>query len=60
VTAPMEILEALEHLDKVMGRGVEYEPVRLPDGRKFYHVDGVPRSEEQILRWVIDGLPPGD
>jgi hypothetical protein len=27
----------------------------LPDGRKFYEVDGLPCSEEQIVRHLTEG-----
>lgn len=36
---------------------VEYRPVFGGD-RLFYHVDGIPRTEYQILKWVVDGVNP--
>jgi hypothetical protein len=49
----MEVREALEQ-----GPYVKYKPV-FGGGRLFYHVDGIPRTEEQILSWVVDGVRPG-
>jgi hypothetical protein len=50
----MEVREALEQ----QGHSVEYKPV-FSGGRLFYHVDGIPRTEEQILSWVVDCIRPG-
>jgi len=53
----MEIREALEQLEQ-QGHSVDYKPV-VTGGKRFYHVDGIPRTEEQILAWVVDGTRPG-
>ena len=53
----MEILEALEQLEQ-NGHRVEYKPV-VTGGKRFYQVDGIPRIEEQILVWVVDGVRTG-
>jgi hypothetical protein len=55
----MEIDEALQQLEQ-QGHTVETKPTVTRDGRRFYKVDRIPRSEEQILRWVVDGVRPGD
>ena len=52
----MEVREALEQLEQ-QGHTVEFKPV-VAGGRLFYHVDGVPRTEDQILKWVVDGVRP--
>jgi hypothetical protein len=55
----MEIREALEQLEQ-QGHDVETKPTLSQDGRLSYKVDGVLRTEEQILRWVVDGVRPGN
>lgn len=57
--ANMEIYEALEQLER-QGHDVENKPTVTQDGRLLYKVDRIPRSEEQILRWVVDGIRPGN
>ncbi len=52
----MEIHEALEQLEQD-GHTVEYKPV-VTQGTRFYHVDSIPRTEDQILEWVVDGVRP--
>jgi hypothetical protein len=37
----------------------KYKPVVTGDDKRFYHVDGMPRTEDQILKWVVDGVRPG-
>jgi len=54
----MEVREALEQLEQ-QGHTVDYKPVFDGD-RLFYHVDGIPRTEYQVLKWVVDGVRPGD
>ena len=54
----MEVREALEQLEQ-NGHTVEYKPVVTDNGERFYHVDGMPRTEDQILAWVVDGVRPG-
>ena len=54
----MEVREALEQLEQ-LGHRVEYQPT-TKDGMRFYKVDGIPRSEDQILKWVVDGTRPGN
>jgi hypothetical protein len=39
------------------GHWVDPEPHVLPDGRKYYEVDGLPRSEEEIVRHLTEGRP---
>ena len=55
----MTIVEALDQL-RQQGHGVEYEPVEFADGRRYFRVDGIPRSEKEIFEWVASGNPPGD
>jgi hypothetical protein len=55
----LEIREALEELEE-QGHAVVYKPIVSGDGRPVYHVDGIPRTEDQILRWVVDGVRPGN
>ena len=52
----MEVREALEQLEQ-QGHAVEYKPI-VSAGNRFYHVDGMPRTEDQILKWVVDGVRP--
>jgi hypothetical protein len=52
----VEIREALEQLEQ-QGHTVEYRPV-MGGSRLYYHVDGIPRTEDQILKWVMDGVRP--
>jgi hypothetical protein len=53
----MEIREALEQLEQ-QGHAVDYKPV-VTGYNRFYHVDGLPLTEDQILKWVVDGVRPG-
>jgi hypothetical protein len=53
----MEIREALEQLEQ-QGHTISYEPVVIGD-RRFYRVDGMPQTENQIIKWVVDGVHPG-
>jgi hypothetical protein len=46
--------EDLEWLER-QGYWVDPNPVVLPDGRKFYDVDGMPCSEEQIVLHLTEG-----
>jgi hypothetical protein len=52
----MEIREALEQLEQ-NGHTVEYKPA-VASGTLYYRVDGIQRSEDQILGWVVDGIRP--
>lgn len=52
----MEVREALEQLEQ-LGHAVEYGPV-FGGNRLFYHVDGIPRTADEILKWVVDGVRP--
>jgi hypothetical protein len=52
----MEVREALEQLEQ-QGHTVEFKPVVIGHER-IYHVDGIPRTEDQILKWVVDGVRP--
>jgi hypothetical protein len=54
----MEIREALEQLEQ-HGHTVEYKPVLTGQQQRLYYVDGIPRTEDQILQWVEDGVRPG-
>jgi len=54
----MEIWEALEQLEED-GHAVVYRPVTSGDGSPVYHVDGIPRTEDEILKWVVKGVRPG-
>jgi hypothetical protein len=45
--------EALDWLER-QGYCVDPNPVVLPDGRKFYDVDGLSCSEEQIVRHLTE------
>jgi hypothetical protein len=54
----MDLREALEQLEQ-QGHTVEYKPIVAGDGKRFYHVDGMPRTEEHIHAWVVDGVRPG-
>jgi hypothetical protein len=45
---------------KDKGHTVDRKPVVLKDGRKYYHIDGVPHSEEQIVRHITEGRKLGD
>ena len=47
-------MEDLDWLER-QGFWVDPNPVVLPDGRRFYDVDGVPCSEEQIVRHLTEG-----
>ena len=49
-------LDWLEH----KGHTVDRKPEVLKDGRKYYRIDGVPHSEEQIVRHIIEGRKLGD
>jgi hypothetical protein len=40
------------------GHTVDRIPVKLADGREYYHVDGLPRTVEQIAQWVLAGRDP--
>lgn len=51
----MEIHEALDQLEQ-QGHRVDRTPIRRHD-TTFYHIDGLPRSEEQIISHVIHGTP---
>jgi hypothetical protein len=53
----MELREALEQLEQ-HGHTVEYKPAVTREGKRFYHVDGIPRTEDQILEWVVKGVRP--
>jgi len=53
----MDLREALEQLEQ-QGHTIEYKAV-VTAGERFYHVDGMPRTEDQILKWVVDGVRPG-
>lgn len=42
------------------GHRVDRNPKILSDGRTYYHIDGIPRSEEQIVRHITEGKRLGD
>jgi hypothetical protein len=44
----------LEWLER-QGYWVDPNPFVLPDGRKYYDVDGLSCSEEQIIRHLTEG-----
>jgi hypothetical protein len=44
----------LEWLERE-GHWVDPNPFVLPDGRKYYEVDGFPCSEEQVVRHLTEG-----
>jgi hypothetical protein len=48
----------LDHLAKT--HRVDRNPIVLADGRTYYHIDGLPRSEEQIVRLITEGKEMGD
>ena len=48
----------LDWLEK-KGHQVNREPTVLLDGRKYYHIDGLPRTEEQIVLYITKGTPRG-
>ena len=52
-----DVREALEQLEQ-QGHTIEYKAI-VTAGERFYHVDGLPRTEDQILKWVVDGVRPG-
>jgi hypothetical protein len=45
------------HLEQ-QGHTVEW-PV-VTGHERFYHVDGMPRTDDQIIKWVVDGVRPAD
>jgi hypothetical protein len=47
-------MDDLEWLER-QGYWVDPNPYVLPDGRKFYEVDGVSCSEEEIIRHLTEG-----
>ena len=50
-----------EDLKWLEGKGhvVDPDPFVMPDGRKFYDVDGLPFSEEEIARCLAEGKALG-
>ena len=42
------------------GHLVERTPVILEDGRRFHRIDNIPRTEEQIVRYITEGKQMGD
>jgi len=46
--------EDLEWLER-QGYWVDPNPAVLPDGRRYYEVDGLACSEEQIVRHLTEG-----
>jgi len=50
-TVTTEDLEWLEN----EGHSVDPNPAVLPDGRKLYDVDGLPYTEEEIVRHLTEG-----
>jgi hypothetical protein len=55
----MNIQEALDALE-LRGHRVDREnPLVTRQGKTFYRVDEVMRSEEQIFAYIIDGTPLG-
>jgi hypothetical protein len=52
----VEVREALEQLEQ-QGHTGDFKPVVTRD-KLFYHVDGMPRTEDQIFKWVVDGVRP--
>jgi hypothetical protein len=40
------------------GHTVNRTPTNLPDGRVYFHIDGLPRTPEQIEQWVLSGHDP--
>ena len=51
----MEIHEALDQLEQ-LGHRVDRTPIRRLD-RTFYHIDGLPRTAEQIISHLLNGTP---
>ena len=51
----MHIHEALDQLEQ-LGHVVERTPILVGD-HTFYHIDGLPRNEDQILSHLINGTP---
>ena len=52
----MEVHEALEQLEQ-QGHCVQFRPI-LDGDRLLYHVDGKPLTEDQVLKWINDGVRP--
>jgi hypothetical protein len=53
----MTIQEAFEALE-LRGHRIDRDnPIATRHGKTFYKIDGVPRSEEQILAYVIHATP---
>ena len=50
----MGIKEALDIL-KRKGYKIEDAPIQLKDGRVFYWIDEMPRTEKQILNYLLFG-----
>ncbi len=48
----------LEWLERE-GHDVDPTPAVLPDGRRLYDVDGLPYSEEEIVRHLTEGKKLG-
>lgn len=53
---PVDTREALEQLEQ-LGHTVEYKPI-LNGSRLMYHVDGKPLTEDEVMKWVVDGVRP--
>jgi hypothetical protein len=51
----MDINEALDQLEQ-LGHTVDRTPIVIGD-KAFYHIDALPRSDEQILSHLINGTP---
>ena len=49
----MDIVEALDQLQE-LGHSVDRTPIRA-QAVTFYNIDGLARSEEQILSHLLDG-----
>ena len=47
-------IDDLEWLEQ-KGHSVDPNPFVMPDGRKFYDVDGLSFSEEEIIRHLTEG-----
>jgi len=51
----MDIHEAFDQLEQ-LGHVVDRTPILVGD-KAFYHIDGLPRSGDQILSHLINGTP---
>ncbi len=53
----MSLENDLDWLER-LGHAVTRIPTTLRDGRAFYHVDGLPRTSEQIEQWALTNRDP--